>query len=107
MLSNMKQGTVIVDMAVAQGGNCAGSEVNKIVIKNGIKIIGEANLPGTMPINASELFAKNVHNFIVHLTSDGKFDWNMDDEITAGSLIVKDGTILNDQLKESISPQTV
>ena len=107
MLSNMKQGTVIVDMAVAQGGNCAGSEVNKIVIKNGVKIIGEANLPGTMPINASELFAKNVHNFIVHLTSDGKFDWNMDDEITAGSLIVKDGTIVNDQLKESISPQTV
>ena len=50
MLSNMKQGTVIVDMAVSQGGNCAGSELNKTVIKNGVKIIGEGNLPGTMPI---------------------------------------------------------
>jgi NAD(P) transhydrogenase subunit alpha len=107
MLSNMKQGTVIVDMAVAQGGNCAGSEVNKIIIKNGIKIIGESNLPGTMPINASELFAKNVHNFIVHLTSEVKFNWNLEDEITAGSLIVKDGTVVNDSLKEKFTAQTV
>lgn len=106
MLSNMKQGTVVVDMAVAQGGNCAGSEVNKIVIKNGIKIIGESNLPGTMPINASELFAKNVHNFIVHLTSEGKFDFNMEDEITAGSLIVKDGKVVNDQLSKTIPTQS-
>ena len=106
MLSNMKQGTVVVDMAVAQGGNCAGSEVNKIVIKNGIKIIGESNLPGTMPINASELFAKNVHNFIIHLTSEGKFDFNMEDEITAGSLIVKDGKVINDQISKTIPTQS-
>lgn len=107
MLSNMKQGTVIVDMAVAQGGNCAGSELNKTVIKNGVKIIGEGNLPGTMPINASELFAKNIHNFLIHLTSENKFDWNMEDEITSGSLMVKEGEIIQDYLKEALSTQAV
>ena len=107
MLSNMKQGTVIVDMAVSQGGNCAGSELNKTVIKNGVKIIGEGNLPGTMPINASELFAKNIHNFLIHLTSENKFDWNMEDEITSGSLMVKEGEIIQDYLKEALSTQAV
>ena len=107
MLSNMKQGTVIVDMAVSQGGNCAGSELNKTVIKNGVKIIGEGNLPGTMPINASELFAKNIHNFLIHLTSENKFDWNMEDEITRGSLMVKEGEIIQDYLKEALSTQAV
>jgi NAD(P) transhydrogenase subunit alpha len=107
MLSNMKQGTVIVDMAVSQGGNCAGSELNKTVIKNGVKIIGEGNLPGTMPINASELFAKNIHNFLIHLTSENKFDWNMEDEITSGALMVKEGEIIQDYLKEALSTQAV
>ena len=107
MLANMKQGTVIVDMAVAQGGNCAGSELNKIVIKNGVKIIGEGNLPGTMPINASELFAKNIYNFLTHLTSEDQFDWNMEDEITSGSLMVKEGEIIQDYLKEVLSTQAV
>ena len=69
MLNKMKSGTVIVDMAVSQGGNCASSELNKVVTKNGIKIVGEGNLPSTLPINASELLAKNIQNFIQHLTS--------------------------------------
>jgi NAD(P) transhydrogenase subunit alpha len=59
MLAKMKSGSVIVDMAVSQGGNCASSELNKVVEKNGVKIVGEGNLPGTLPINASELLAKH------------------------------------------------
>ena len=65
MLAKMKPGSVIVDMAVSQGGNCASSELNKVVTKKGVKIIGEGNLPATLPINASELLAKNIQNFIL------------------------------------------
>jgi NAD(P) transhydrogenase subunit alpha len=107
MLAKMKAGSVIVDMAVSQGGNCASSELNKVVEKNGVKIVGEGNLPGTLPINASELLAKNIQNFIQHLTDEGKFNWDTDDEITAGSLIVKDGDVFQDSLKEVLQPELI
>ena len=107
MLAKMKSGSVIVDMAVSQGGNCASSELNKVVKKNGVKIVGEGNLPGTLPINASELLAKNIQNFIQHLTLEGNFKWDTEDEITAGSLIIKDGDVFQDSLKEVVQPELI
>ncbi len=107
MLAKMKPGSVIVDMAVSQGGNCASSELNKVIEKNGVKIVGEGNLPGTLPINASELLAKNIQNFIQHLTEEGKFKWDMNDEITAGSLIIKEGAVFQASLKELIQPELI
>ena len=107
MLSKMKSGAVIVDMAVSQGGNCQSSELNKTVLKNGISIVGEGNLPGTLPINASELFAKNVLNFMLHLTEESKFKWDNEDEITNGSLLIKEGNILQDYLKDVNNLQEV
>ena len=107
MLAKMKPGSVIVDMAVSQGGNCASSELNKVIDKNGVKIVGEGNLPATLPINASELLAKNIQNFIQHLTNEGQFKWDMDDEITAGSLIVKDGDIFQTSLKDIVQPELI
>ncbi|MBI1285946.1 MAG: Re/Si-specific NAD(P)(+) transhydrogenase subunit alpha [Flavobacteriales bacterium] len=91
MLRKMKPGAVIVDMAVSQGGNVSASKLNETVRVGGVTIIGEGNLPATLPMNASELFAKNVSNFLLHLTTDNQFNWNMEDEITAGSLIIRDG----------------
>ena len=107
MLAKMKPGSVIVDMAVSQGGNCASSELNKVINKNGVKIVGEGNLPATLPINASELLAKNIQNFIQHLTNEGQFKWDTEDEITAGSLIVKDGEVFQDSLKEVLQPELI
>ena len=107
MLNKMKPGSVIVDMAVAQGGNCASSELNKVIEKSGVKIVGEGNLPGTLPINASELLAKNIQNFIQHLTEDAKFKWDLEDEITSGSLILREGKILQDSLKKENQPESV
>jgi len=107
MLNKMKPGSVIVDMAVAQGGNCASSELNKVIEKSGVKIVGEGNLPGTLPINASELLAKNIQNFIQHLTEDAQFKWDLEDEITAGSLIIREGKILHDSLKQKSQPESV
>jgi H+-translocating NAD(P) transhydrogenase subunit alpha len=65
-----------------------GSELNKTVMKHGVTIIGEANLPGLLPLNASELYAKNISTFLLHLADEKGFKWEMEEEITKGSLII-------------------
>lgn len=95
MVKNMRMGSVIVDMAVEQGGNCTMSENNKTVTKHGVIIIGESNLPSLLPLNASELYAKNISVFLSHLADKDGFKWELDEEITKGSLIVHNGTSLN------------
>jgi NAD(P) transhydrogenase subunit alpha len=83
----MKLGSVIVDMAVEQGGNCAISELDKTVTKHGVTIVGQSNLPSTLAQNASELYAKNIYNFLTHLSSKDGMKWEMEEEITKGTLI--------------------
>ena len=89
----MKNGAVIIDLAAAQGGNCEISEMNKTVVKHGVKIIGTTIAPESVSTNASDLYAKNVFNYIVHLTENNQFKWDLEDQITDETLIVKDGTI--------------
>lgn len=91
MVKSMRFGSVIVDMAVEQGGNVAGSELNKTVQKHGVTIIGEGNIPSLLPMNASDLYAKNIQTFLYHLATAEGFKWEMEEEITKGSLIVRDG----------------
>lgn len=92
MVKSMRLGSVIVDMAVEQGGNCAVSELNKTVVKHGVTIIGESNLPSLLPLNASDLYAKNIQTFLLHLANKDGFRWELDEEITKGSLIVHNGS---------------
>lgn len=87
----MKNGAVMIDLAAAQGGNCEVSKMNETVIENGVKVIGTNIAPESVSTNASELFAKNILNFLVHLTEDQKFKWELDEEITNATLIVKNG----------------
>ncbi len=94
LVDKMKLGSVIVDMAVEQGGNCACSEYGKTVEKNGVTIVGEPNIPSLLPLNASELYAKNLATFLLHLATKDGFKWEMDEEITKGSLIVHQGKSL-------------
>jgi NAD(P) transhydrogenase subunit alpha len=91
MVRSMKFGSVIVDMAVEQGGNCALSELNQTVVKHGVTIIGESNIPSLLPLNASDLYARNVQAFLTHLATKDGFKWEMEEEITKGSLIVHNG----------------
>jgi len=95
MVEKMKLGSVIVDMAVEQGGNCALSELNQTVIKHGVTIIGESNLPSLLPMNASQLYAKNISTFLYHLADNQGFKWEMEEEITKGALIVHNGSIVH------------
>ncbi len=91
MIDNMKQGSVIFDLAVVQGGNVAYSEVDKTVVKKGVKIIGIGNVMNKLPITASSLYAKNIFSFVRNLYSKEKkqFVVNMEDEIIKNTLIKK------------------
>lgn len=94
MVKSMRFGSVIVDMAVEQGGNVVGSELNKTVQKHGVIIIGEGNIPSLLPVNASDLYAKNIQTLLYHLAESTGFKWEMEEEITKGSLIVYKGAKL-------------
>jgi H+-translocating NAD(P) transhydrogenase subunit alpha len=103
MVQNMRPGSVIVDMAVEQGGNCELSELNLTVQKHGVTIIGESNLPALLPMNASELYARNISTFLLHLATPEGFKWETEEEITAGSLITKDGIVMHPSLAGNVN----
>jgi len=96
MVKSMKIGSVIVDMAVESGGNCEIAEMNKTVVKHGVTIIGESNLPSLLPINASQLYATNISALLLHLADKGGFKWEMEEDITKGSLITHKGEIVHE-----------
>ena len=89
MINNMQPGSVIYDLAAVQGGNTAFTEVDKIVEKNGVKIMGENNILNKLPVSASSLYAKNMFNFIENLfdKKNKKFNINYEDEIINKTLI--------------------
>jgi NAD(P) transhydrogenase subunit alpha len=89
MINNMKAGSIIYDLAAIQGGNTAHTKVDEIVDKNGVKIMGETNILNKLPISASNLFAKNVFNFISNLydKENNKININLEDEIIEKTLI--------------------
>ena len=103
MVKSMKPGAVIVDMAVESGGNCELSESNKTVTKHEVTIIGEANLPALVSVNASELYAKNVSSLLLHLATPEGFKWEREEEITQGSLITHQGEVVHSFTKELLS----
>ena len=89
MIDNMQSGSIIYDLAAAQGGNTAFTEVDKIVDKNGVKIMGERNILNKLPVSASNLYAKNVFNFVSNLydKENKKININLEDEIIAKTLL--------------------
>ena len=89
MIANMKPGSIIYDLAAVQGGNAAFTEVDKIVVKEGVKIMGETNILNKLPVSASNLYSKNVLNFVTNLydKEKKKVNINLEDEIIAKTLI--------------------
>ena len=89
MIENMQSGSVIYDLAAIQGGNTAFTKVDKVVEKNGVKIMGESNILNKLPVSASNLYAKNVFNFVDNLfdKKNKKIDINLEDEIIEKTLI--------------------
>ena len=107
MVRSMKPGSVIVDLAAERGGNCELTKPGETVDIGGVRIVGPINLPGTVPVNASNLYAKNLLNFLDPLIEKGgqamKIDW--DDEIVKGTLIARDGKIVHPSLQPKEAAQ--
>ena len=100
MVRDMKPGSVIVDLAVEQGGNCPLSEPNKVVEKHGVKLVGYTNMAGRIAVDASALYARNLLNFLALLINkDKQLQINMEDEIIKGTLLTKDGQMIHQMLK--------
>ena len=104
MIAQMKPGSVIVDLAAEQGGNCEGTEAGKDVVKHGVTIIGPMNLPGSVPVHASQLYAKNLQNLMQLFTDSKTHEINLDfsDDIVAAACITHGGEIRNERIKAAL-----
>ncbi|MEE9605648.1 MAG: Re/Si-specific NAD(P)(+) transhydrogenase subunit alpha [Candidatus Scalindua sp.] len=102
MVKRMKKGSVIIDLAAEQGGNCELTEAGMSIVKHGIIICGMVNLPSTLPIDASRMYSRNITNFFRHLykTKDGTLDF--EDEITKSTCITHKGEIMNEIVKKAL-----
>lgn len=100
MIKKMNQGSVIVDMAVENGGNCEKSSPGMVAEVHGVKIVGHLNLPARIASSASHLFAKNMLNFITTYTSESKLVLDFTDEIIINSVLTHQGAVVNERFKK-------
>ena len=103
-VERMRAGSVIVDIAAEQGGNCELTRAGETVVSaNGVKVIGPVNLPGTLAYNASEMYARNLFNFLkpaIDKSGELKIDWN--DEVFAGAVLTHDGAIKHEATRKAV-----
>jgi NAD(P) transhydrogenase subunit alpha len=107
MVEAMRPGSVIVDLAVEQGGNCELSEADREVVHNGVLILGPSNLAAAMPHDASSLYARNVWALLQLLWKDGGLTVDTQDEVIAGTLLTHDGQVVHAPTAERLQPQGV
>ncbi len=104
MLSSMRNGSVIIDIAAATGGNTPFTKNNETVKHNGITIVGNSNLPATMPSDASKLYGKNILNFLQLITNkEGQINLNWDDDLVKGSCITHNGEVVNERVRSLVT----
>ena len=102
VVMNMKPGSVIMDLAAENGGNCELTIKDQIIEHEHVRIDGTSNIPATMPVHASELYAKNIAALITYMNKDGKLSIDQDDEIIAGSMFTRGGKITHKPTKDAI-----
>ena len=102
MVRGMRPGSIIVDLAAETGGNVELTKAGEDVEVGGVTIIGTRNVPSTMPLHASQLYARNVANLLLHLVKDGAIKLDFADEITKGACVTHGGEIVNERAKQLI-----
>lgn len=102
MVNSMKPGSIIMDLASENGGNCELTKKDEIITHNGVTIDGSSNIPGSMPVHASELYAKNITAFLTYMIENGELKLNLDDEIISGSMYTHLGEITHEPTQEAI-----
>ena len=100
MVATMAPGSVIVDLAAERGGNCALTRPGEIVVEHDVTIIGHFNLASSVPYHASQMYARNVAAFVMHVFKGGELELNMDDEITRETLVTRGGEVVNARVRE-------
>jgi NAD(P) transhydrogenase subunit alpha len=100
MLAGMEPGSVIVDLAADQGGNCECTRPGETVKVNGVTVMGPLNLSSTVPYHASQMYARNITNFLLHLVREGKVRRDLEDEIIRETLVTGDGQVLHLRVRE-------
>jgi len=103
MVASMAPGSVIVDLAAERGGNCELTRPGEIVVDHAVTIIGWFNLASTVPYHASQMYARNVSAFLLHLVKDGKLQLNTDDEIIRETMLTRGGEVVNARVREFFS----
>jgi NAD(P) transhydrogenase subunit alpha len=107
MVASMAPGSVIVDLAGERGGNCELTRPGEIVVEHSVTIIGWFNLASTVPYHASQMYARNVTAFLLHLVKDGKLQLNMEDEIIRDTMLTRGGEVVNARVREFFSMPTL
>jgi len=102
MVQAMRPGSVIVDLAAEQGGNCALTEPGQDVVRHGVTIMGPTNLPSTMPFHASQMYARTVTSFLGHLVNNGQVKLDLDDDLTRGPLVTHQGEVVHPAVKAAL-----
>lgn len=96
----MRPGSVVVDLAAERGGNCELTKPDQTVVENNVTILGPTNLPSEIPLHASQMYAKNLTNFLGLMIRDGKFHLNLEDEIVRDTLVATRGEVVNARIRE-------
>lgn len=102
MVKTMKPGSVIVDIAIDQGGDCEITPPGSIEVKHGVTLQGIKNIPGMLPTSSTWMFANNIYNLVKYLTKDGKIVLDTSDEIVSSILVCRDGEIVHAGAKEAM-----
>ncbi len=100
MVAGMRPGSVIVDLAAERGGNCELTVADTVTTEHGVTILGPTNLPAEVPNHASQMYARNVQSFLLHLIKDGELHLDMDDEITEQTMLTRDGEVVHRRVRE-------
>lgn len=103
MVEKMAPGSVIVDLAAERGGNCELTKTGEKIVDHGVTIIGWFNLASTLPYHASQMYGRNISNFLLHLFVGGKLRLDLEDEIVRSTLLTHAGEVVNARVREFFS----
>lgn len=103
MVRSMSPGSLVIDLAAEQGGNCELTRPGETAVENGVSIIGCVNLPASVPFHASQMFSRNVTTFLLSLVGDGRWAINREDEIVQGTLVTFDGQVVHPKVHELLA----
>jgi NAD(P) transhydrogenase subunit alpha len=106
MVQGMRPGSIIVDLAAEQGGNCALTEPGQDVTRHGVTVSGPVNLPSTVPFHASQMYARTITNYLAHLLKDGALHLDLSDELTRGPLVTHQGEIVHETVKATLAQRS-